>query len=139
MHSKVAGEFLHDVNAIKIAGSDIVARVRYHTEDILSCEQIFTFQRAPGRSRYKGLPEDEDGKGDVARATEEGGKGDVARATEEDGKGDVARATEEDGKGDVARATVVDGKGDVARATEEDGKGDVARATEDGSVLPMRL
>ena len=38
MHRKVAGEFLHDVNAIdaiKIAGSDIVARVRYHTEDTL--------------------------------------------------------------------------------------------------------
>ena len=33
----------HDVNAIKIAGSDIVARVRYHTECILSCEQIFAF------------------------------------------------------------------------------------------------
>ena len=38
MHRMVAGEFLHDVNAIdaiKIAGSDIVARVRYHTEDTL--------------------------------------------------------------------------------------------------------
>ena len=38
MHRKVAGESLHDVNvinAIKIAGSDIVARVRYHTEDTL--------------------------------------------------------------------------------------------------------
>ena len=38
MYRKVAGEFLHDVNAmnaIKIAGSDIVARVRYHTEDML--------------------------------------------------------------------------------------------------------
>ena len=38
MHRKVAGESLHDVNAInaiKIAGSsDIVASVRYHTEDI---------------------------------------------------------------------------------------------------------
>ena len=33
MHRKVAGEFLHDVNAIyaiKIAGSDIVAGVRHH-------------------------------------------------------------------------------------------------------------
>ena len=30
MNTKVAGEFLHDANAIKIAGSDIVARVRYH-------------------------------------------------------------------------------------------------------------
>ena len=32
MHKKVAGDFLHDVsatNAIKITGSDIVARVRY--------------------------------------------------------------------------------------------------------------
>ena len=40
MHRKVAGEFLHDVNAInviKIAGSDTVARVRYHTEDTLMC------------------------------------------------------------------------------------------------------
>ena len=27
MHRKVAGEFLHDVNAIKIAGSDIIARI----------------------------------------------------------------------------------------------------------------
>ena len=38
MHRKVAGESLHGVNAInaiKIAGSDIVARVRYHTEDTL--------------------------------------------------------------------------------------------------------
>ena len=40
MHRKVAGESLHDVNAIhaiKIAvvGSDTVARVRYHTEDTL--------------------------------------------------------------------------------------------------------
>ena len=35
MHRKVAGESLHDVSAIKIAGSDIVARVRYHTEDTL--------------------------------------------------------------------------------------------------------
>ena len=38
MHRKVTGEFLHDVNAInaiKIAGSDIVARVRYRTEDML--------------------------------------------------------------------------------------------------------
>ena len=38
MHRKVAGESLHDVNAInaiKIAGSDIAARVRYHTEDTL--------------------------------------------------------------------------------------------------------
>ena len=35
MHRKVTGESLHDVNAIKIAGSDIVARVRYHTEDTL--------------------------------------------------------------------------------------------------------
>ena len=38
VHRKVAGEFLHDVNAIdaiKIAGSSIVARVRYHTEDTL--------------------------------------------------------------------------------------------------------
>ena len=34
MHRKAAGEFLH-VNAIKIAGSDIGARVRYHTEDTL--------------------------------------------------------------------------------------------------------
>ena len=37
MHRKV-GEFLHNFNAIiaiKIAGSDIVARVRYHTEDTL--------------------------------------------------------------------------------------------------------
>ena len=39
MHRKVAGEFLHYVNAInasKIAGSDIVASVRYHTEDTLN-------------------------------------------------------------------------------------------------------
>ena len=39
IHRKVAGEFLHDVNAInaiKIAGSDIAARVRYHTEDTLT-------------------------------------------------------------------------------------------------------
>ena len=49
MHRKIAGEFLHDVNGInpiKIAGSEIVARVRYHTEDTLmyiSCKQIFTF------------------------------------------------------------------------------------------------
>ena len=49
MHRKVAGEFLHDVNASnasKIAGSDTVARVRYHTVNvyrILSCAQIFTF------------------------------------------------------------------------------------------------
>eukprot|EP00731_Ephydatia_muelleri_P014129 Em0007g1439a len=64
--------------------------------------------------------QDEDGKGDVDRATEEGGKGDVARATEEGGKGDVARATEEGGKGDVARVTEEGGKGDVARRT---GKG----------------
>ena len=50
MHRKVAGEFLHDVNAmnaIKIAGSsDIAARVRYLTEDtlmdIIMCA-IFTF------------------------------------------------------------------------------------------------
>ena len=38
MHRKVADEFLQDVNsinAIKIAGSDILARVRYHTEDML--------------------------------------------------------------------------------------------------------
>ena len=38
MHRKEAGEFLHYVNAInaiKIAGSDIVASVRYHTEDTL--------------------------------------------------------------------------------------------------------
>ena len=35
MHRKVADEFLHDVNANKIAGSDIAARVRYHTEDTL--------------------------------------------------------------------------------------------------------
>ena len=67
MHRKVAGEFymMLMLNGIKIAGSDIVARLRYHTEDtcILSCEQMFTFQGAPGRSRYEGLPEDEDGKG----------------------------------------------------------------------------
>ena len=50
MHRKVADESLHDVNAmnaIKIAGSDIVTRVRHHTEDtlmyILSSAQIFTF------------------------------------------------------------------------------------------------
>ena len=30
MHRKVAGEFLHDVNANTIAGSDILSRVRYH-------------------------------------------------------------------------------------------------------------
>ena len=39
MHRKVAGEFLHNFNAIiaiKIAGSDIaVGRVRYRTEDTL--------------------------------------------------------------------------------------------------------
>ena len=36
MHRKVAGEFLRDVDAINIAGSgEIVARVRYHTEDTL--------------------------------------------------------------------------------------------------------
>ena len=38
MHRKEAGEFLHNFNAIiaiKIAGSDIVGRVRYHTEDTL--------------------------------------------------------------------------------------------------------
>ena len=68
MHRKVAGESLHEVNAIdaiKIAGSDIVARVRYHTEDtlmyILSSAQIFTFLFQSsnhsilllGRSRYE--------------------------------------------------------------------------------------
>ena len=31
MHKKVAGEFLHDVNAIDAI--KIAARVRYHTED----------------------------------------------------------------------------------------------------------
>ena len=38
MHRKEAGESLHDVNAINAinaAGNDIVARVRYHTEDML--------------------------------------------------------------------------------------------------------
>ena len=30
MHRTVAGEFLYEVNAIKIAGSDILAGVRYH-------------------------------------------------------------------------------------------------------------
>ena len=38
MYRKVAGEFLHDfnaINAITIAGSDTAARVRYHTEDTL--------------------------------------------------------------------------------------------------------
>ena len=38
MHRKVAGEFLHYVNAInaiKVAVSDIVASVRYRTEDTL--------------------------------------------------------------------------------------------------------
>ena len=39
MHRKVSGKSLHDINAInaiKIAGSDIIeARVRYHTEDTL--------------------------------------------------------------------------------------------------------
>ena len=36
MHRKVAGEFLHNFNAIKIAGSDIaVGRVMYHTENTL--------------------------------------------------------------------------------------------------------
>ena len=84
MHRKVAGESLHDVNAInaiKTAGSDIVARVRYHTEDTLSCEQIFTFLFQSsnhsallfGRSQYEeiaNLPEDKDGE-DVAKATED--------------------------------------------------------------------
>ena len=40
MHRKLADESLHDVNAInaiKIAGSDIVTRVRYHAEDTLMC------------------------------------------------------------------------------------------------------
>ena len=37
MHRKLADESLHAINAIKIAGSDIVARVRYHTEDTLMC------------------------------------------------------------------------------------------------------
>ena len=48
IHRKVAGESLHDVNAInaiKIAGSDIAARVRYHTEDtlmdIIMCANIY--------------------------------------------------------------------------------------------------
>ena len=45
IHRKVAGEFLHDVNAIKIAGSDIAARVRYRTEDtlmdIIMCANIY--------------------------------------------------------------------------------------------------
>ena len=81
---------MHDVNAInaiKIAGSDIVAGVRYHTEDtlmyILSCEQIFTFLFQSsnhsilllGRSRYEeiaNLSEYEDGKEDVAKVTEDG-------------------------------------------------------------------
>ena len=35
MHRETPGEFLHDVNASNIAGSDTVARVRYHTEDTL--------------------------------------------------------------------------------------------------------
>ena len=35
MHRKVAGEFLHDVNAIKIAGSEFLASVKYHTEHII--------------------------------------------------------------------------------------------------------
>ena len=29
----LAGQVLHDVNAIKIAGRDILAGVRYHAED----------------------------------------------------------------------------------------------------------
>ena len=74
MHRKV----LHDVNAInaiKIAGRDIVAKVRYYT--------VFTFlfQRSNhsillfGRSQYEeiaNLSEDEDRKEDVAKATEDG-------------------------------------------------------------------
>ena len=86
MHRKVAGEFLHDIsaiNAIKIAGSDIVARVRYHTEDILSCEQVFTFVfQSPnysilllGRSRYveiANVSEDKYGKEDVVMVAEDG-------------------------------------------------------------------
>ena len=84
MHRKVAGEFLHYFNAIhaiKIADSDIVARIRYHT--ILPCEQIFTFPfQSPnysilllGQSRYEeiaNLSEDKDRKEDVAKATEDG-------------------------------------------------------------------
>ena len=31
MHRKKAGEFLHDVRAIKVADSDILAGVWYHT------------------------------------------------------------------------------------------------------------
>ena len=86
MRRKVAGGFLHDVNAIKIAGSDIAARVRYHTESedtlmyvayyhvskyLLSC---FRAVLLLGRSRYKetaNFPEDEDGEEDVAMATED--------------------------------------------------------------------
>eukprot|EP00731_Ephydatia_muelleri_P026354 Em0018g454a len=66
MHRKVAGESLHDVNAInaiKIAGSDIVARSSNHSVLLL------------GRSRYEeiaNLAEDEDGKEDVAKAAEDG-------------------------------------------------------------------
>ena len=48
-HRKVAGESLHDVNAInaiKIAGSDSAASVRFDSEDALMyiiMEQRFTF------------------------------------------------------------------------------------------------
>ena len=75
---------LHDVNAIKIAGSDIITRLRYHTEDTLMyiIVQIFTFLFQSsnhsvllGRSRHEeiaNLSEDEDGKEGVAKATEDG-------------------------------------------------------------------
>ena len=83
MHRKVAGESLHGVNAIKIAGSEIVAGVRYHTEDTLmyiayyhvSKYLLFCF-KAPtiaGRSRYEeiaNLTEDEDGKEDATKTME---------------------------------------------------------------------
>eukprot|EP00731_Ephydatia_muelleri_P008978 Em0004g1316a len=65
MHRKVADESLHDVNAmnaIKIAGSDIVTRSSNHSILLL------------GRSRYEetaNFSEDEDRKEDVAEAKED--------------------------------------------------------------------
>ena len=57
MHRKVAGEFLHHVNAmnvIKIAGSDTATRVRYRTEDtlmdIIMCAILTFLFQSPNHS-----------------------------------------------------------------------------------------
>ncbi|KAL5484328.1 hypothetical protein EMCRGX_G020802 [Ephydatia muelleri] len=66
MHRKEAGEILHDVNAInaiKIAGSDIAARSSNHS--------ILLLERSRDEE-IANLSEDEDGKEDMAKATEEG-------------------------------------------------------------------